>query len=83
MVSQILRLPAVIQKTQLSRSSIYKLEAEGKFPQRVKLFKGSKNVGWYADEVEKFLANRPRANSENSIKAVTPALAARKIKSHE
>lgn len=60
MVAQILRLPAVIQKTQLSRSSIYRLEAEGKFPKRVQLCEGGKAVGWYAHEIEEYLANRQR-----------------------
>lgn len=54
----VLRLPAVQQKTNLSRSTIYRLESQGKFPARVRL--GENSVGWYSHEIEEFLANRPR-----------------------
>ena len=54
----VIRLPAVQQKTSLSRSTIYRLESLGKFPSRIQLSENS--VGWYADEIEKFLADRPR-----------------------
>lgn len=58
----ILRLPAVKEKTSLSRSSIYRLEAEGTFPRRVILSVNS--VGWYEHEVDAFLASRPRADQK-------------------
>ena len=54
----VIRLPAVQQKTSLSRSTIYRLESVGKFPSRVRLSENS--VGWYADEIDNFLADRPR-----------------------
>lgn len=57
---KVLRQPAVSQLTGLSRSSLYRLEAEGTFPKRVILSINS--VGWYEHEVEEFLASRPRAN---------------------
>lgn len=56
----ILRLPAVKLKTQLSRSTIYRLEAEGKFPRRVRL--GENATGWYAHEIDEYLANLPRVS---------------------
>ncbi len=60
MASAILRLPAVKLKTQLSRSTIYRLEAEGKFPRRVRLAENS--TGWYEHEIDEYLANLPRVN---------------------
>jgi prophage regulatory protein len=57
----VIRLPAVRQKTNLSRSTIYRLEAEGRFPKRVRL--GENSTGWYEAEVEQWLANRPRVGS--------------------
>lgn len=54
----IIRLPAVKLKTQLSRSTIYRLEAEGKFPRRVRL--GENSTGWYEHEINEYLANLPR-----------------------
>jgi prophage regulatory protein len=55
---QILRKPAVRQKTGLSNSTIWRLGKTGKFPQRVQL--SSNSVGWYADEVDGWLAQRKR-----------------------
>jgi prophage regulatory protein len=53
------RLPEVEQVSGLSRSSIYRLEASGEFPKRVKL--GLRAVGWPRDAVLKWCANRPSA----------------------
>ncbi|MHB1331449.1 MAG: helix-turn-helix transcriptional regulator [Sulfuriferula sp.] len=54
----VLRLAAVILKTNLSKSTIYRLEAEGNFPKRVRL--GANSTGWHADEIDAWLVNRPR-----------------------
>lgn len=53
-----LRLKKVTEKTGLSRSTIYRLEAAGAFPTRVKLSQGA--VAWYENEVEEWM--RTRAN---------------------
>ena len=55
----ILRLSEVMEKTALSKPRIYALEREGKFPARVRL--STRAVGWYRSEVQKFIANLPRA----------------------
>jgi prophage regulatory protein len=52
----ILRLPQVCRTTGLCRSSIYQMEAEGRFPQRVKL--GARSVGWIESEVQTWLRQR-------------------------
>lgn len=57
----VIRLPAVLKKTNLSRSTIYRLEAEGKFCARVRL--GENSIGFFEHEVDEWLANRPRASS--------------------
>ena len=59
MSTEVLKLPAVQAKTQLSRSSVYRLEAEGKFPKRIHLGSGH-SVGWLAHEIEEWLTSRPR-----------------------
>ncbi|MEZ0246103.1 MAG: helix-turn-helix transcriptional regulator [Methylophilaceae bacterium] len=56
----VLRLPAVLAKTSLSRSTIYRLESEGRFPKRVRL--GENSTGWYEHELDEYLANRPRVS---------------------
>jgi prophage regulatory protein len=55
----VLRLPQVELLCGLSRSSIYRLEAAGQFPQRVKL--SVRSVAWPRAAVEKWLKSRPAA----------------------
>ena len=57
---QILRLPQVCKVTGLGRSMIYQLEAERKFPHRVRI--GLRAVGWVESEVQAWLANRIESN---------------------
>ena len=51
-----LRLRQVSQLTGLGRSMIYQMQAEGRFPQRIKL--GQRAVGWLESEVRDWLAKR-------------------------
>ena len=51
-----LRLRQVTQLTGLGRSMIYQMQAEGRFPQRIKL--GQRAVGWLESEVRDWLATR-------------------------
>jgi prophage regulatory protein len=53
---QILRLPQVCARTGLCRSMIYQLEAEHRFPPRIKI--GVRAVGWIEREVEEWLTQR-------------------------
>jgi prophage regulatory protein len=53
---RILRLPEVCALTCLGRSFIYQLQAEGRFPQRIRL--GARAVGWVEDEVQKWLSDK-------------------------
>jgi prophage regulatory protein len=53
---QILRLPQVCKVTGLGRSMIYQLEAERRFPGRVRL--GLRAVGWVESEIQHWLADR-------------------------
>jgi prophage regulatory protein len=55
---RILRLPQVCQMTGLRRSMIYQLQAEDRFPHRIKL--GARAVGWLEHEVQEWLAQRIR-----------------------
>ncbi len=51
-----LRLRQVCQVTGLGRSMIYQMQAEKRFPQRIKL--GERAVGWLEREVQEWLAKR-------------------------
>jgi prophage regulatory protein len=54
-----IRLREVERITGLSKSSVYRLEALGSFPKRVKL--SERASAWKASEVIQWLAERPRA----------------------
>lgn len=54
--TRICRLPSVVAMTGLSRSAIYALIAEGRFPQQVNL--GPRTVGWVEGEVVEWIEAR-------------------------
>ena len=56
MTNLILRLPAVKERTGLSRSSIYLWIARGQFPAPISL--GARAVGWVESEVDAWIAHR-------------------------
>ncbi len=58
--ARILRVPAVTTRTSLSRSSIYRMEAEGTFPRRIKI--GPNATGWLESDVEQWIADRVTAS---------------------
>lgn len=53
---RLLRLPQVRAIAPLSRSQIYLLMSQGKFPKPVAM--GPRSVAWIADEVESWVAAR-------------------------
>jgi len=60
-MSRFLRLPAVMSKTGLSRSSVYELISKGLFPEQVPLVSGGRGVGWVESEVEEYIQRRIEA----------------------
>jgi len=56
MAQTILRLPAVQERTGLSRSTIYLRIKEGSFPKQVNL--GARAVGWRSDLIESWIQSR-------------------------
>jgi len=56
-----LRLPEVIRRSGLSRSSIYAAIKENLFPRQVLL--GKRSVGWLESEIENWIHTRSRAMS--------------------
>ena len=55
-----LRLPAVCERTGLSRTQVYRLEAAGKFPRRVKL--ALSTSAWVDAEIQAWAAERIAAS---------------------
>ena len=54
----ILRLPQVVVRTGLSRSTLWRLERANAFPSRIRL--SANSVGWSEAEIATWLAKRPR-----------------------
>lgn len=54
--SKVIRLPAVLEMTGLSRSSIYNQISSGVFPRPVRI--GARAVGWIHAEVAGWIAER-------------------------
>lgn len=55
-MKRLIRLREVLSCTGLSRSEIYRLESEGRFPRRVPL--GERTTTWASDEVESWVRMR-------------------------
>ena len=53
---RVVRLREVMTRTRLSRSTIYVMMAEGRFPRPVPL--GDRSVGWIESELEDWLRDR-------------------------
>ena len=68
---RVLRLPQVLDRTGLTRSSLYRLHAAGVFPRRVQI--SERSVGWVESEVEAWLA--ARVSSSRPVPAADPARA--------
>ncbi|MEJ0039854.1 MAG: AlpA family phage regulatory protein [Gammaproteobacteria bacterium] len=56
---RVLRLPEVCEIIGLCRSSIYQMEAERRFPCRIKI--GARSVGWIESEIQTWLRKRIEA----------------------
>lgn len=55
---KIIRSAEVTRKTGLSRTTLWRLEREGKFPRRIQL--GENSVGWSEDEIHEWIDRLPR-----------------------
>ena len=60
-MTQLERLPSVLQRTTLSRSHLYALMKQGKFPRSIKL--GLRAVCWRIEDVDAWIAARPEGGS--------------------
>ena len=59
---RLLTLRDVTAATALSRSAVYALMAESRFPKPIRI--GTRAVRWVEQEVLDFIASRPRAGSD-------------------
>jgi prophage regulatory protein len=54
---RLLRIKDVMRATGISKSYIYALAKEGKFPKSIRLVKGGSAVCWLASDVEKWISD--------------------------
>lgn len=58
----LIRCKKVCQRTGLSRSYVYQLAREGKFPKPIELIPGGSSVAWLEHEVEQWIEDRIAAS---------------------
>ncbi len=68
MVIKILRLPVVMDRTGLSRSSIYGRMGADDFPQSISLG-GGRSIGWIESEVNDWLATQIELSRTSGIES--------------
>lgn len=71
---QILRLPAVLSRVGVSRSTLYLWVSEGRFPASIPL--GERSIGWLESDVTAWIearARRARGIVESETDAARPA----------
>ena len=56
---KVLRLPTVLERIGLSKSTLWRLIKDGEFPEPIKL--GPRATGWLEEEVEAWIKSRSRA----------------------
>jgi len=64
-MTKIIRLPEVIQRTGLSRSTIYMRISNQSFPDSINL--GGRAVGWIENEVDEWIEKRIQLSRELKI----------------
>jgi prophage regulatory protein len=60
-MTELERLPSVVQRTTVSRSHLYALMKQGKFPRPLRI--GARAIGWRSEDIEAWLAARPKGGS--------------------
>ncbi|MDZ7662513.1 AlpA family transcriptional regulator [Thiohalophilus sp.] len=61
----ILRLPTVISRTGLSRSTLYLRIAEGRFPRPISL--GGRAVGWLESDITEWIETRIEESRKGGV----------------
>jgi len=57
----LIKLPEVISKTTLKKSSIYSLMLKGEFPKNIKL--GERAVAWNSDQIDEWILKKVKQST--------------------
>lgn len=60
LTERIIRLPEILARTSLGRSTIYAMMGRGEFPHPVRL--GARSIGWPESQLAQWLAERLKAD---------------------
>ena len=75
-MTRILRMKQAIEKTGLSRSSIYNLMADGQFPRSIKI--SERAAGWVEDDIEAYLAAVISGKGREHVKELVASINAKR-----
>lgn len=64
LVGRVLNIAEVVDRIGLSRASIYRLVAEGKFPTPIKL--GDRRIGWRDSSINEWLQSLENETTQNT-----------------
>lgn len=62
---RVIRLPEVIKKTGLGRTTLYRMSTSGEFPESISL--GGKAMGWIEAEVDRWIEARMAARQRTPV----------------
>ena len=68
-ISRLLRWKEVCKIIPFSRSYVYDLMNQGKFPKGYKMVKGGQAVGWWASDIQEYMLSliEPTEGSESTL----------------
>jgi prophage regulatory protein len=69
--SRIIRLPEVLHRTGLSKSTLYSRMKEGMFPRQVRYSTGSHDVGWWESEIDEYIASLIDARPDPPVRTTS------------
>ena len=64
---RVLTTKQVVERVKYTRAYIYRLERDGKFPQRIHL--GKNRVVWMEDEIDEWIMNKARKRVRVRVRA--------------
>jgi prophage regulatory protein len=64
---KLLRIKQVQQLTALSKSYIYQLCSQNKFPRSIQLVAGGSSVAWVESEINDFIESRIKARNDGEV----------------
>lgn len=70
MTHRVIRLPEVMRKTGLGRTSLYKMSTSGQFPASISL--GGKAMGWIEAEIDRWIEERMAARQQRPSALTSP-----------